>query len=362
VKRARLGFLLAILAGAVLGTLRAQGVFEWVTLKPLVGKLDLGHGVTAERRDLAKAKVTIVTVPREGGARLRALLTDSERQRLVTVSEVASREGALAAINGDYHQLSGFAFATTYSTLVDEGFPRVIGPRDAASFWIGTDGVAHVGSLDLGCSVRLPSGEEIAAHLNVPEGDVTVLLRPPGGDWEPAGYEGVPIAVEGSAYRVQGPLAARLSSQALLGRKGSAAREKLAGLKVGDLVGIHEVGAQAGKVRLAIGTGPRLLEGGAVTRRVLEEKTNRGWLNRLPRTAVGLDATRIFLVTTVIEGRNGLSLADLAAVLRDLGCTDATNLDGGPSVTLWAAGHVVNAIDSVPDPVASALLVLPPAR
>ena len=53
---------------------------------------------------------------------------------------------------------------------------------------------------------------------------------------------------------------------------------------------------------------------------------------RHPRTAVGMNADSIFWV--VVDGRQpelsvGVSLPELAALMMDLGCTDALNLDGG---------------------------------
>mgnify|MGYP000958337846 CR=1 FL=1 len=57
-----------------------------------------------------------------------------------------------------------------------------------------------------------------------------------------------------------------------------------------------------------------------------------------PRTAVGLDS-RGRLILAVAEGRRpgrseGLTLGELAGLMRDLGCVDALNLDGGGSSVL----------------------------
>ncbi len=58
-----------------------------------------------------------------------------------------------------------------------------------------------------------------------------------------------------------------------------------------------------------------------------------------PRSALGLDARRRFLHLVVVDGRQpgyseGMSLYELAMFLRELGCTDAVNLDGGGSSIL----------------------------
>lgn len=66
---------------------------------------------------------------------------------------------------------------------------------------------------------------------------------------------------------------------------------------------------------------------------------------RHPRTAAGLAGNTLLLV--VIDGRAresaGVTFAELATLLKDLGCTDAVNLDGGGSSTMWTRHHgVVN--------------------
>lgn len=61
---------------------------------------------------------------------------------------------------------------------------------------------------------------------------------------------------------------------------------------------------------------------------------------RHPRTAVAVKGNQVWLIT--VDGRNnkaaGMSLFELAKVLRWLGAEDAINLDGGGSTTLWVSG------------------------
>ncbi|HCU37304.1 MAG TPA: hypothetical protein DGT21_18285 [Armatimonadetes bacterium] len=90
----------------------------------------------------------------------------------------------------------------------------------------------------------------------------------------------------------------------------------------------------------AVGGNWPLLEAGRIVtpRRSLMSK-------RHPRTAVGYNAEEIVLLTC--DGRQpewstGLFLDELAQLMLDLGCTDALNLDGGGSTTMWVDGEVVN--------------------
>ena len=72
---------------------------------------------------------------------------------------------------------------------------------------------------------------------------------------------------------------------------------------------------------------------------------------RHPRSAMGVrpDGTVIMLT---VDGRSsnsfGLSMAELMKVMKWLGCTDAINLDGGGSTTLWAKEYGENGVINHP--------------
>ncbi|MDX9883332.1 MAG: phosphodiester glycosidase family protein [Prolixibacteraceae bacterium] len=95
--------------------------------------------------------------------------------------------------------------------------------------------------------------------------------------------------------------------------------------------------------------------------------------DRHPRTAIGKrpDGTIILLV---VDGRhaeaNGMSMKELQQTLRWIGCTDAINLDGGGSSTLYIKGQPDNGVVNYPTDnkqfdhygereVANAILVIP---
>ncbi len=67
---------------------------------------------------------------------------------------------------------------------------------------------------------------------------------------------------------------------------------------------------------------------------------------RHPRTAVGLSADRRTLVLAVVDGRAtgriGMTCAEEAALLRELGASEGLNMDGGGSSTMWLGGRVLN--------------------
>lgn len=97
---------------------------------------------------------------------------------------------------------------------------------------------------------------------------------------------------------------------------------------------------------LALGSGPRLLSGGALTPG-LAAVDLPGYVNALARTALGFSEDSLILVTTPQIPRAGVSHANMARVLLALGCSEGLALDGGPSTTLWArtdwrGGNLIN--------------------
>ena len=64
-----------------------------------------------------------------------------------------------------------------------------------------------------------------------------------------------------------------------------------------------------------------------------------------PRTAVGFTEDGRFIMITV-DGREedstGMTLYELAALMKELGCYNAMNLDGGGSSQMYINGKVVN--------------------
>jgi len=115
---------------------------------------------------------------------------------------------------------------------------------------------------------------------------------------------------------------------------------KLTPIRRGDrIVFTTQLEPDLAGVPQAIGAGPILLLGGQPPARGLDRK------NLAPRTVIGFNATHLFLV--VVDGRQprlsvGMSHGELADLMQRLGCTDALNMDGGGSSTLWLDGKVVN--------------------
>ena len=87
--------------------------------------------------------------------------------------------------------------------------------------------------------------------------------------------------------------------------------------------------------------GPVLLSNGEIGQQVLDEQFE--YIN--PRQTLGMIEPNHYLIMTV-EGRHknsdGVGLVWCAERMRDLGCTEALNLDGGNSIKLVFMGSLIN--------------------
>lgn len=97
--------------------------------------------------------------------------------------------------------------------------------------------------------------------------------------------------------------------------------------------------------------GPTLIQNSVVATNLTHVEVDTNFGNHSiqgnnPRTGVGIiDANHFVFV--VVDGRSpgysrGASLTEFAQIFKDLGCTDAYNIDGGGSSTMYFMGRVVN--------------------
>lgn len=95
-----------------------------------------------------------------------------------------------------------------------------------------------------------------------------------------------------------------------------------------------------------VGGVPQLIKNGKIEITWEQEKSSKSFVEtRHPRTAVAKLKDGKFLMITV-DGRSeqsaGINLQNLAEILLELGAADAMNLDGGGSTTMFLNGKIVN--------------------
>jgi hypothetical protein len=101
---------------------------------------------------------------------------------------------------------------------------------------------------------------------------------------------------------------------------------------------------------LLVGGWPRIVRDGvnvAGEAPTVEGTISRNAEARHPRTAIGFSRDSSTLFVLAVDGRSarsaGLTLIELANLMRELGAWNAMNLDGGGSTTMVVGGTVVNA-------------------
>ena len=130
-----------------------------------------------------------------------------------------------------------------------------------------------------------------------------------------------------------------------------AARDYIRALKKGDIVVASVDFSADGKktsVRELLGGFPRMLANG----QILSTPAYPGHLsNPEPRTAVGYNSDKSLLYMLVVDGRkaggsSGVTQQQLAWIMRNIGCSDAMNFDGGGSSTMYVNGFGVTNVPS----------------
>lgn len=93
-----------------------------------------------------------------------------------------------------------------------------------------------------------------------------------------------------------------------------------------------------------ISGGPYLIKNGTIYIDVNEQKLT-SITGRNPRTAIGYTADNELIMLT-IDGREqssvGVTLSQLANIMKEFGCINAMNLDGGGSSVMYVNGQIVN--------------------
>ena len=288
----------------------------------------------------------------------------------------------VAAINGDYFEFKGEPryFGTLQGMCIAEG--EMVASPPASAFWVDGQGRPHLGRVVPRLAVTWPDGSETPFSVNCSTRDFksevrvsdVVLYTPrfgrstqtdagtrewalqpaaPDARWLPLSASGVYTARVSEAWQ-SGDTAIPGDGMVLSMARITAGQTLVA--KAGDTVVLCTAcDPDMTGVRTAIAGDPMLLAAGKLL-------TTPAVTNRAPRTAVGLAGSRVWFV--VVDGRQpatavGMSHHELAAFMQRLGCTDAMNLDGGGSSTLWYEGRVMNQpSDGALRPVGNALVLV----
>ncbi|WP_069762369.1 phosphodiester glycosidase family protein [Streptomyces sp. LUP47B] len=362
---------------AALGTLAGAALVGAAPAGAAPGWTRLATGVQYEEFDIdaaagvAHAHVIGVDLS-DPRVRLELLYPGAVAAR-ATVSRLASAQGALAGVNGDFFNITegqhpgveatgasvgpAIAQGRALKAAVPKGqrfgpaLPSGASTKDV--FGVGTDGQARLDDLALDGSVTTPGGKLPLGGLNqyaLPVGSVGAFTS----DWgsvsrvrstcgtdtdraAPCSTDTYEVTVRAGKVVAtadipgSGPIAA--GTTVLVGREAGA--QHLRKLSVGAAVTVrHRLVAASAKLpyRFALGGYPVLDDGLPLPG--LDDTTSA------VRTAVGVadGGRRLYLLA--LDGspdyRGGLTIAEVADTMRTLGSVDAFSLDGGGSTTMAA--------------------------
>jgi exopolysaccharide biosynthesis protein len=319
---------------------------------------------------------------------INVLVLDPSRTRLVlgragdkgvgteTTSSIARRHGALAAVNAGFFRTAGPYRGEPAGILLVAGKvlsePYQKRPGLAVTNKGGRTRLAVVDAEVRVEAVVSKSVRRRVAGVNRPRLDDELILFTPEFDRTTlTGPDGAEAIVErGQAASVidgKGAAAIPVSGWVLSGH-GAAAAWVRANIKPGTrlklVTDISLTPEPDFAADFVAGGGPRLVRSGKPAP-AGPEAGSPGFIDtRHPRTAVGVRADgRILLVT--VDGRQpersvGMTIAELSALLLELGAVEAVNMDGGGSTTMVVGGRVVNSPSDLTGerPVGDALLVL----
>lgn len=136
--------------------------------------------------------------------------------------------------------------------------------------------------------------------------------------------------------------------------------EYLKGFKTGQRVKInYKLSGNYKNFKHIISGGPFLIKDGNIFIDTAEEKLN-SITGRNPRSAIGYTDDNVLIIVTVDgrkEGTDGVTLQELAKIMKDLECTNAMNLDGGSSTVMLVNGKTIGGSNIKSAQISNALTV-----
>jgi hypothetical protein len=351
------------------------------TVAPGVEHIAIRRGAFAEKPETDRWTIHVLILdPRQ--VRLGLGRAMDEGVGTESVSSMAARHGALAAVNGGYFRTTGLYRGEPAGLLELSG--RVLSEPSRKRPGLAVADVARVAraavvAVDFRAAVVGESGATRAVDgVNRPRGEGELILFTPEFHrttlTEPGGVEAV--VVEGLVVALfDGEGSREIPANGYVisasGKAGQWLRNEVrAGMRFELKTSVTTTPDPDFAPEFVIGGGPILVRDGQPAATWDPGTYDAGFLEkRHPRTAAGVRADGTVVLVTV-DGRHpassvGMTIPEMSSLMIELGCVEALNLDGGGSTTMVVKGKVVNNPSDVSGerPVSDGLLVFvrPPA-
>jgi exopolysaccharide biosynthesis protein len=257
------------------------------------------------------------------------------------ISKIAGRERAIVAINGGYFKPQT---GVPLGTLMINGKVYTGPIYDRVAMGIFDNGY-DMARVQLRAQVKTNIGELKIDNVNQPRmlAVHTLVYTPEWGEVSPPSPKyGTQLVIENGKLVKMGVEQNRIPKNGFVIVGPEKQLSTIAGARRFELS--VKINPEWNGVQHIVSGGPYLVKNGEVFVDMTEQKlTSIGGRN--PRTAIGYtkDNNLIMLTADGREGASiGLTLNELAKLMKDLGCVNAMNLDGGGSTVMMIKGQVVN--------------------
>lgn len=350
-------------------------------IAPGVEHIQITRGYKSEKEATGPWFINMLRIDL-GQARLQLVHGMDEAVGLETVSSMAARYGALAAVNSGYFRTTGTYRGDSVGVAVLAG--RILSETNNVRAAIGLLEKAGrqeliFGHLKFAGEIALGQSTKHAINgLNRPRADNELIVFTPEFHrttlTEPNGLEFVVRRGRVVDLRDLKGSSAIPVDGFVISTSGTVRDWALKNLRIGarvqlnlNLTPVETEQADSWKqANSVIGGGPQLIKNGRVEITNAAEKILQSFVNDgHPRTAIArLKSGQILLLT--VDGRQpgesiGMSLTMLADLLIEFGAVEAINLDGGGSTTMVIRNKLVNKPSDATGerPVSDAILVYP---
>jgi len=286
------------------------------------------------------------------------------------VSNMAKSAGAIAGVNGTYFGSQGEPLGVLMinKELISYSI------NDRTALIIGSDDHCYIDNVSLYGEVSIEGATIPISGINTKRrtGDV-VVFTPRFGNQTSEDDPGTVLSVIGNEVKSTARARAWIPSDGYaisidpnyyekISGKATAGSRVYLSLMLMPLSSIPNL-----ELKHVIGGGPRLLKAGQVYISKNSEKFKSDVANsRASRTAVGITGDGLLAFVTVDKCKQsaasqksvGATLEELAQIMKEIGCVDAMNLDGGGSSTMVLSSEMMNSPSNGHEiPVSNSLLI-----
>ena len=278
--------------------------------------------------------------------RIKPQLASNKLAAKRSITTIAKKENSIVAINGTFFKPQT---GVPLGTLMINGkmYTGPIYDRVAMGIFDGKDGTKFdMSRVQLDAKIKNNGNEIKIDNINQPRMLSTYVLAytPEWGQFAPpTPKEGIQIAINGE-NRITNISTAQLeipeNGYVIVGPKsklGIINDKKKASVDIKTIPDWENV-------THIISGGPYLIKNGNIYIDIQEQKL-LAIGGRNPRTAIGYTEDNK-LILVAVDGREnysiGLTLNELASFMKEIGCVNAMNLDGGGSTVMYVNGRIVN--------------------